>query len=201
LGVECEGSLSLLSSLDRVVEVVEDWLQRILEASAPVNGTTTSGGRAGLVHPVHAVGTNQWVQALGSLLDGLVESLAGAVALLTENLVLGEEHTVDTTHQATTLTVQVGVNLLLEGGLVQVSTSNTDTESNCLLLGVSGDILEDGNGGVDSTTLTEKSSDGSAGSLGSDEDDINILWDIDLGLVLEDRGETVGEVEGLSISM
>jgi hypothetical protein len=108
---------------------------------------------------------------------------------------------VDTTHQATTLTVQVGVNLLLEGGLVQVSTSNTDTESNCLLLGVSGDILEDGNGGVDSTTLTEKSSDGSAGSLGSDEDDINILWDIDLGLVLEDRGETVGEVEGLSISM
>jgi hypothetical protein len=182
---------------DRVVEIIEYGLQCILELSTPVNGTTTSSGRASLVHPVHAVCTNQWVQALGGLLDGLVEGLAGAVALLTENLVLCEEHAVDTTHQATTLTVQVGVDLLLESGLVQVSTANSDTESDCLLLGVASDVLEDSDGGVDSTTLTEESSNGSARALGGNEDDIDISWDIDLGLVLEDGGETVGEVEGL----
>lgn len=103
----------------------------------------------------------------------------------------------DTSHQATTLTVQVGVDLLLESGLVEVTTSDTNTESNCLLLGMSSNILEDGNGGVDTTSLTEEGSDGSARALGGNEDDIDISWDIDLGLVLEDGGETVGEVEGL----
>ncbi len=103
----------------------------------------------------------------------------------------------DTPHQATTLTVQVGVDLLLEGGLVQVSTANSDTESNCLLLGVASDVLEDSDGGVDSTTLAEESSYGSARPLGGNKNDIDISWNINLGLVLEDWGETVGEVEGL----
>jgi len=197
LRVEGKRSLGLLSSLDRVIEVVEHRLQCILELSAPVNGATTSSGRAGLVHPVHAICTNQWVQALGSLLDSLVEGLAGAVTLLPENLVLCEEHAVDTPHQATTLTVQVGVDLLLECGLVQVSTANSDTESNCLLLGVASDVLEDGDGGVDSTTLAEEGSDGTARALGGNEDDIDVSWNINLGLVLENWGETVGEVEGL----
>jgi len=57
--------------------------------------------------------------------------------------------------------------------------------------------LEDGNGGVDSTALTEKSADGTAGTLGGDEDDINVLGDFDLGEVLEDGREAVGEVESL----
>jgi len=104
---------------------------------------------------------------------------------------------VDTSHQATTLTVQVRVDLLLEGGLVEVTTADTDTESNCLLLGLAGNILEDGDGGVDTTSLTEECSDGTARSLGGNEDDIDVSWDIDLGLVLENWGETVGEVEGL----
>jgi hypothetical protein len=119
------------------------------------------------------------------------------VTLLTENLVLCEEHTVDTTHQATTLTVQVRVNLLLEGGLIQVSTANSDAESNCLLLGVASHILVDSDGGVNTTPLTEESSNGSARSLGGNEDDIDVCWDIDLGLVLENGRETVREVEGL----
>lgn len=103
----------------------------------------------------------------------------------------------DTTHQAATLTIQVGVNLLLESRLVQVSTTNSDTKSNCLLLGVASYVLEDSNGGIDSTTLSEKSSNGSTRALRSNEDDINIGWDIDFGLVLEDWGETVGEVKSL----
>jgi hypothetical protein len=62
---------------------------------------------------------------------------------------------------------------------------------------VASDILEDSDGGVDSTTLTEESSNSSTRTLGSNEDDIDISWDIDLGLVLENGGEAVGEVEGL----
>jgi hypothetical protein len=104
---------------------------------------------------------------------------------------------VDTTHQATTLTVQVGVNFLLEGGLIEISGSNTNTEGNCLLFCLSSNILVNSDGGVDTAALTEKSSDGTSGSLWCNEDNVNIRWDIDLCLVLEDWGETVGEVEGL----
>ena len=45
--------------------------------------------------------------------------------------------------------------------------------------------------------LTEEGADSAAGALGRDEDDIDVLGHLDAGLVLEDRGETVGEVQGL----
>jgi hypothetical protein len=120
------------------------------------------------------------------------------VAALTENLVLSEEHTVDTTHQATTLAVQVGVYLLLECGLVHVSGTDADTEGDSLLLGLASNVLVDGDGGVDATALTEEGADGTAGALGGNEDDVNVGGDFDLGEVFEDGGETVGEVESLS---
>lgn len=197
LRVVLEGALGLLTSDDGVVEVIEDGLQGILELGSPVNSTTAGSGRAGVEHPVHAVGTDQGVERLGSLLDGLVEGLAGAVATLTEDLVLGEEHTVDTAHEAATLTVEVGVDLLLEGGLVEVSRADGNTEGDGLLLGLAGDVLVNGEGGVDTAALTEEGADGPAGTLGGDKDDINILGDIDLGLLLKDGGETVGEVKSL----
>jgi hypothetical protein len=58
--------------------------------------------------------------------------------------------------------------------------------------------LVNGDGGVDTTALTEEGSDSSARSLRGNKDDIDIGWDLNLGKVLEDRGETVGEVESLS---
>jgi hypothetical protein len=190
-------NLGLASVLDGGVEVLEDWLKGILEASLPVKSTTTGSGGAGIVHPVHTVTTDQWVKRLGSLLDGLVEGLRWGVASLTENLVLGEEHTVDTSHQATALTVEVRVDLLFKGGLVEVTGTDGDTEGNSLLLGLTGDVLEDGDGGVDTTALTEEGADSAAGTLWSDKDDIDVSWNLNLGKVLEDWGETVGEVEGL----
>jgi hypothetical protein len=57
--------------------------------------------------------------------------------------------------------------------------------------------LVDSDGGVDTTPLTEESSNSSARSLGGNEDDIDVSWDIDLGLVLEYGRKTVREVEGL----
>lgn len=103
----------------------------------------------------------------------------------------------DTTHQATTLTIQIGVDLLLEGGLVHVSGANGNTEGDGLLLGLAGNVLVNGDGGVDTTALAEESADSAAGALGRNEDDVNVGGNFDLGEVLEDGGETVGEVEGL----
>lgn len=197
LAVVVQRALSLGAVLDRGVQVVEDGLQGILELGGPVNGTTTSGGRAGLEHPVHAVGTNERIQRLGSLLNSLVEGLGRAVALLTENLVLGKEHAVDTAHEAATLAVKVRVDLLLESRLIEVAGANGNTKGNGLLLGLASHILENGEGRVDTAALTEERANGAAGALGSAEDDIDILGDVNLGDVLEDRRETVGEVQGL----
>jgi len=194
-----KSAASLLTSLDGSVKVVKDGLEGVLETRAPVDGTTTGSGGASGVHVVHTVGTDKRVKGLSGLLDSLVESLGRRVTTLTEDLVLGEEHAVNTTHQATTLTVKVRVDLLLESGLVEVTRADGDTESDSLLLGLAGDILVDGNGRVDTTALTEESTDGTARALGSDEDDVDIRRDLDLGLVLEDGGETVREIEGLQV--
>lgn len=186
LAVVLERPLGLGTVSDRCVEVVEDGLQRILEALLPVESTTAGSCGAGVVHVVHAVLADQGVQGLGSLLDGLVEGLRGRVAALAENLVLGEEHAVDSAHQATTLTVQVGVDLLLEGGLVEVAGADGNTEGDSLLLGLAGNVLVDGDGGVDTAALTEESADSAAGALGGNEDDVDVGGNLDLGEVLED---------------
>jgi hypothetical protein len=194
---EVESALGLGTVAGGLVELLEEGLEVVLEALGPVEGTTAGGGGAGLVHVVHAVGTDQRVEGLGGLLDGLVEGLAGAVAVLTENLVLGEEHTVDTTHEAATLTVEVRVDLLLEGGLVEVAGTDGDTHGDGLLEGLASHILVDGDGAVDTAALLEERADSAARALGGDEDNVNVVGDLDVGAVLEDGGETVGEVEGL----
>jgi hypothetical protein len=74
------------------------------------------------------------------------------------------------------------VHLLLKGGLVAVTGTDGDTEGDGLLLGLAGDVLPDGDGRVDTTTLKEEGSDGTARTLGSDEDDIDVRGRDDLGL-------------------
>lgn len=187
LRVVLERALGLAAVLDGSVQVVKDGLEGILEALAPVDGTTTGGGRAGSVHVVHAIGADQGIEGLGSLLDSLVESLRWAVAALTENLVLSEEHAVDTAHKAATLAVQVGVDLLLEGSLVEVSGTNGNTEGDGLFLGLAGNVLVDGDRGVDASALTEEGTHGASRALGGDEDDVDVSGDLNLGKVLEDR--------------
>jgi hypothetical protein len=82
----------------------------------------------------------------------------------------------------TSLTVKVGENLFLKRSFVQVTGTDGDTESNSLLLGLTSNILEDGDGRVDTSSLEEEGSDSSSRSLGGDEDNVNVLGGDDLGL-------------------
>jgi hypothetical protein len=82
----------------------------------------------------------------------------------------------------TSLTVKVGENLFLKRSFVQVTGTDGDTEGNGLLLGLTSNILEDGDGGVDTSSLEEEGSDSSSRSLGGDEDNVNVLGGDDLGL-------------------
>jgi len=59
--------------------------------------------------------------------------------------------------------------------------------------------LPNSDGRVDSTTLLEERADGAARTLGGNKDDINILRGNDTSVLLEDNGETVGEVESLAL--
>lgn len=63
-----------------------------LELGCPIESSTTSGGRASVVHVIHTVLTDEGEKRLGSLLDSLVESLRRGVSVFTENLVLSKEH-------------------------------------------------------------------------------------------------------------
>lgn len=123
------------------------------------------------------------------------------MAVLTENLVLREEHAVNTTHKAAALAVEVGVDFLLEGGLVEVAGADGNTESHGLFLGFACHVLVDGDGGVDTAAFTEEGAHSAAGALGGHEDDVDVGGHLDFGKVFEDRGEAVGEVEGLERTM
>lgn len=199
LGVVVQASLRLLAGLDAIVQFIEQWLQGSLESRAPVDRTAPGGGRASSIHPVHAVSADEGVQALCGLLDGLVESFTWGVATFAQDLVLGKEHSVDTAHQAAALAVEIRVDFAFKGGFIKITTADGDTESNSLLLGLAGYILENSDGRVDATALAEESADGAAGALGCNQDDVDIRWDVNLGLVFEDRGKAMGEVQGLRL--
>lgn len=62
----------------------------------------------------------------------------------------------------TSLSVQVGEDLLFKGGLVKVTGTDGDTKGDSLLLGLAGNILPNGNGRVDTSALEEEGSDSSS---------------------------------------
>lgn len=108
---------------------------------------------------------------------------------------MNEGRLTDPTHENTTLSIQIRVNLLLERCLVHVARTDTNANGHSLLQRFSGDVLEDGDTGVDPASLLEQSSNSATRTLGCDEDDIDILRGNDVGQVLEDDREAVREVE------
>lgn len=161
--------------------------------------TSSSGGGACGVHVVHTVLADQGEQRLGGFLDSLVEGFRGRVTVLSQNLVLRSEHALDTAHKDTSLSVQVRVDFLFKRRFVTVTGTDGDTECDGLLLGVTGNVLVNGDGRVDTSTFQEQGSDGSTGTLGGDQDDVDVLGGDNTSVLLVDDGETVGKVQGLAL--
>lgn len=127
----------------------------------------------------------------------------------------------DTSHEDTTFSVEIRVDLLLEGGLVRVSGTDSDGKCDRLLLrlygaqrssvrqrsteddgaDLSGNILPNSDGSVDSSSFLEESSDSSSGTLGGAKNDINVGRGDNSGVLGVDEGETVREVESLSLGL
>jgi hypothetical protein len=74
----------------------------------------------------------------------------------------------------TTLSVEVREDLLLEGRLVGVTGADGDGEGAGLLHSLAGDVLVDGDRGVDAAALLEEGADGPARTLGGDKDDVDV---------------------------
>lgn len=185
--VEFERSSRLGTVLYGSVQLLKDGLDSLVELGPPVEGSPSSSGGASVVHVVHTVLADQGVKGLCGFLDGLVEGFRRGVTVGSENLVLSDKHSLDTSHEGTSFTVKVRVDLLFKGGLVNVSGSDSNSESDGLFLGLAGNVLEDSDRGVDSSTLKEEGSDSSTGSLGSDENDIDIGRRDDTSLVTRCR--------------
>lgn len=107
----------------------------------------------------------------------------------------------DTAHEDTTLAVEVRVDLLLKGGLVGVAGTDGDGEGASLLHGLAGDVLPDGDRGVDAAALLEESADGAARALRRAEDDVDIGGGVNTGVLLVNKGETVTEVQRLALGL
>ena len=119
------------------------------------------------------------------------------MSTFSQDFILSKEHSLDTTHETSSLTVQVTVDFLLKGRLVEVPGADTDTEGDGFFRGFAGHVLEDGEGRVDASALFEETTDCSAGTFGCDEDDVDVGRGDDTSEVFVHDGETVGEVESL----
>ena len=103
------------------------------------------------------------------------------MASLSQHLILGEKHAMDTAHQAAPFAVEIGPHLFLKSSLVEVSTPNSHTQCNRLLFGFAGDILKHSDRRVNAPSFAEKGSNGAARAFGRHEDDIDVGWNIDFG--------------------
>jgi hypothetical protein len=104
----------------------------------------------------------------------LSSRLSTKLTIGSQDFILSLEKTLDGSHQDTTLTNEIRVDLLVESGLIHVSRTNTNTKGNSALLSLATDVLENGEGGVDTTTLLEETTDSEARALGGDQDNVNI---------------------------
>ena len=118
--------------------------------------------------------------------------------MLAQHFILGQQQSLDGTHQRATLTGEVAGCLALEGGLKQVAGSDADAEGDGLLLGLAAGILIDGIRAVQAAALAEHGAQAGAAALRGNENHVDILrWD-DARAVAPVDGEAVTVVEGLA---
>ena len=97
------------------------------------------------------------------------------MTILAQHFILSQQQALDSTHQTSALTSQVAGSLALESGLKQVTGTDTNTESQRLILSLARSILIDGIRTVQATALAEHRTERGTRTLRSHHDDINIL--------------------------
>jgi hypothetical protein len=123
------------------------------------------------------------------------------MSTLPQDFILSQKHSLDTAHETSSFTIQVTIDFLFKGGLVQVSRADCDTEGNGFFFGLPADILEDGKGGVNPAAFFEEGANSAARALGGNEDNIDVGWGDDTSEVFVDDREAVGEVQSLTIRL
>mmetsp|Transcript_14365 Transcript_14365/g.25836 ORF Transcript_14365/g.25836 Transcript_14365/m.25836 type:complete len:259 (-) Transcript_14365:548-1324(-) len=185
LRVLVERSLGFGAVDDAGVEFLEDWLGGLFETRSPVEGAALGCCRAVGKHPVHTILADEGVQRLGGFLYSLVEGFGRRVSVGAQHIVLGLEHTSDSAHEHTSLSGEIGVHLLFEGGLVGVASADTDGDGFGFLLGLATCIRVDGAGSVDTAALEEQSANGGSRTLRGGKDDVDSLRRHDTGKFAE----------------
>src|SRR5699024_718390 len=111
------------------------------------------------------------------LVAGLEVGHLGSVAGLNQRVETSLDELADTAAQHSLLAEEVGLGLLLEGGLQDASTAGADAGSVSQgdLLGLAGVILLHADQGGAALALGVQAADDVAGALGRDHDDVNIF--------------------------
>ena len=135
------------------------------------------------------------------LVAGLEVGHLGLVASLDQSVEASVDELADAAAQDSLLAEQVGLGLLLEGGLEDAGTAGTDAGSVCQsdVLGLAGEVLLDTDQRGAALALGVQTADDVAGTLGSDHDDVNILGsgdglEVDVEAVCESQSLALGHV-------
>ena len=122
------------------------------------------------------------------------------MTVLTENLVLSKEETLNSTHEWATLTCEVRSSLALECSLEQVTWTDTDTESKCTIESTTSSIVVNCVWRVQTATLEEHSTEWCTRTLRSNHDNVDILRRNATCAVRPCDSETMWEIESLTRS-
>ena len=122
------------------------------------------------------------------------------MSVLAQHLILSLKESFNGTHQRATLTGEVTCSLTLKGRLEQIAGTNTDTEGDCLLLGIARSILINGIGTVQTASLAEHCAERSSGTLRCYQNHIHILGRNHTCTVAPVDGKSVTIIQGLARS-
>ena len=105
------------------------------------------------------------------------------MSILAQYLILGQQQTLDSAHQRTTLTSQIGSSLTDESRLEQVAGTDTDTQRQRT---------------IQATTLKEHGTQRRTRPLRSDHDHVNIRRRNNARTIVPSDRETMREIQGLT---
>ncbi len=122
------------------------------------------------------------------------------MAFFAQHVVLCGKDTLNGTHQRSAFTGEVAVNLPLEVGFEHVTATDADTESHHAIVSTTRCVLIDGVARVEPAFFEEQATERSSRTLGSNENNVDILGRNDTGTVGVGDAEPVREVQSLARS-